>query len=129
VCHILGGKFDLPHAPTHAILLPHVMAFNAPFAPHMVSALKGVCGVGNPWTALWTLQKSLPMSRALADLGMTQPNIADAVEDVMAAGAYANPRPVDATTLGQLLRRAWHGQPPTVPTPARERSAAGRTMS
>lgn len=30
ICHVLGGTFDLPHAQTHAIVLPHVLAFNAP---------------------------------------------------------------------------------------------------
>ncbi len=29
LCHILGGSFDLPHSETHAVLLPHVAAFNA----------------------------------------------------------------------------------------------------
>ncbi|WP_460490701.1 maleylacetate reductase, partial [Corynebacterium nasicanis] len=33
LCHILGGTFGLPHAQTHAIILPHVLAFNAPHAP------------------------------------------------------------------------------------------------
>ena len=33
LCHVLGGAFDLPHAPTHAVVLPHVLAFNAPGAP------------------------------------------------------------------------------------------------
>ena len=30
LCHVLGGTFDLPHARTHAVVLPHVLAFNAP---------------------------------------------------------------------------------------------------
>ena len=29
LCHALGGSFDLPHAETHAIMLPHTAAFNA----------------------------------------------------------------------------------------------------
>ncbi len=33
ICHVLGGKYDLPHAQTHAIVLPYVLAFNAPGAP------------------------------------------------------------------------------------------------
>ena len=27
LCHTLGGMLDLPHADTHAILLPHSVAF------------------------------------------------------------------------------------------------------
>ena len=33
ICHILGGRYGLPHAQTHAIMLPYVLAFNAPGAP------------------------------------------------------------------------------------------------
>ena len=33
ICHVLGGRYDLPHAQTHAIMLPYVLAFNAPGAP------------------------------------------------------------------------------------------------
>ena len=29
LCHTLGGSFDLPHAETHAIMLPHTVAYNA----------------------------------------------------------------------------------------------------
>ena len=28
LCHALGGSFNLPHAETHAIILPHAIAFN-----------------------------------------------------------------------------------------------------
>ena len=33
ICHVLGGRYDLPHAQMHAIVLPYVLAFNAPGAP------------------------------------------------------------------------------------------------
>jgi maleylacetate reductase len=26
LCHVLGGSFDLPHAPTHTVILPHALA-------------------------------------------------------------------------------------------------------
>src|SRR5262245_11089470 len=29
LCHVLGGSFELPHAETHAIVLPHAVAYNA----------------------------------------------------------------------------------------------------
>jgi alcohol dehydrogenase class IV len=34
LCHTLGGTFDLPHAATHAIMLPHAMMRRQPFARH-----------------------------------------------------------------------------------------------
>src|SRR4051794_36234054 len=33
ICHVLGGMFNLPHAQTHAVVLPYVLAFNTPHAP------------------------------------------------------------------------------------------------
>ena len=32
ICHALGGAFDLPHAETHSVVLPHVVAFQQPAA-------------------------------------------------------------------------------------------------
>src|SRR5580698_424094 len=29
LCHTLGGAFDLPHAETHTIVLPHALAYNS----------------------------------------------------------------------------------------------------
>ena len=33
ICHVLGGTWNMPHAQTHATVLPYVLAFNAPEAP------------------------------------------------------------------------------------------------
>lgn len=30
LCHALGGSFDLPHAQTHTVVLPHALSYNAP---------------------------------------------------------------------------------------------------
>ena len=40
LCHTLGRSFDLPHAETHAIVLPHAIAYNARSA---ATELKPVC--------------------------------------------------------------------------------------
>ena len=29
LCHTLGGSFNLPHAETHTVVLPHALAYNA----------------------------------------------------------------------------------------------------
>ena len=33
LCHTLGGSFNLPHAETHTVVLPHALAYNAPPRP------------------------------------------------------------------------------------------------
>jgi alcohol dehydrogenase class IV len=44
LCHVLGGSFDLPHAETHTIILPHVVAYNAPAAPEAMAAIRRALG-------------------------------------------------------------------------------------
>lgn len=29
ICHVLGGSFELRHTETHAVMLPHVVAYNS----------------------------------------------------------------------------------------------------
>lgn len=31
LCNTLGGSFNSPHAETHAIVLPHALAYTAPY--------------------------------------------------------------------------------------------------
>lgn len=51
ICHILGGTFNLPHAQTHATVLPYVLAFNvadAPEAEHRMVTAFGIIPESNP---------------------------------------------------------------------------------
>src|SRR5699024_4330749 len=52
LCHVLGGAYDLPHAATHAVLLPYVLAFNAPAAGPAVARLAQAFGASDPVAAL-----------------------------------------------------------------------------
>ncbi len=40
LCHTLGGLFDLPHAQTHALVLPYALAYNAPMIPDATARLR-----------------------------------------------------------------------------------------
>ena len=44
LCHVLGGTFDLPHAETHAIVLPHATAYNAPATPEAMQKIARALG-------------------------------------------------------------------------------------
>jgi len=53
ICHVLGGTYNLPHAQTHAAVLPYVLAFNGPAAPaaerRIAAALDAAAfGAGRP---------------------------------------------------------------------------------
>lgn len=115
LCHVLGGTLDLPHAQTHTVVLPHVLAFNAPAAPAAMAVLStALGGVADPAVTLWELAGSLNAPRSLASLGMAETDI-DRVADQVMANLYANPRPVTRDDVTGLLRRAWAGERPHRP--------------
>ena len=45
LCHTLGGSFNLPHAETHTVILPHALAYNAPAAPDAMARIATALGV------------------------------------------------------------------------------------
>nr|WP_239029268.1 maleylacetate reductase [Pseudonocardia acidicola] len=113
ICHVLGGAFDLPHAATHAVVLPHVLAFNAPGAPDAARRIGRALGGGDPVHALRALGTQLGIPRGLRELGMREDQIDEAVALVAATVPADNPVPVDAAALRGLLRAAWAGEPGT----------------
>src|SRR5690606_18434460 len=44
LCHTLGGSFNLPHAQTHAVVLPHALAYNADAAPTAMEKIAAALG-------------------------------------------------------------------------------------
>jgi len=121
ICHVLGGKYNLPHAQTHATVLPYVLAFNAPAAPdaerRIAAALHGAgFGAGSALDGLIALKQELNAPRALADYGFSEDSIAEAAEAILPSVPPSNPRPVTAEDLRALLRAAWEGSDPKAVT-------------
>ncbi len=118
LCHALGGTLNLPHAPTHTVVLPHVLAYNASAAPEAVAALSRALGTDpDPAAAVWDLARRLGAPRSLRELGMARTDI-DTIADAAAAAPYANPRPVTRDGVAELLTAAWAGDPPRQAGPA-----------
>jgi maleylacetate reductase len=112
LCHTLGGTLYLPHAQTHTVVLPHVLAYNAPAAPQAVAALsRGLADTADPAQSLWELTDRLGAPRSLRQLGMRENDIAR-IADLAAASPYANPRPVARDAIEAILRASWAGVPP-----------------
>nr|WP_234359999.1 maleylacetate reductase [Streptomyces sp. DSM 15324] len=111
LCHVLGGTFDLPHAETHAVVLPHVPVCNAPAVPEAPAALRRALDVPDPVRELHEPGEQLGIPRSLADLGPTAAGVDRAV-DVALGAPYANPRPASADDLRAVLHAAWAGEPP-----------------
>ncbi|MFF4249580.1 maleylacetate reductase, partial [Streptomyces sp. NPDC001663] len=98
ICHVLGGMFNLPHAQTHAVVLPHVLAFNAPHAPEAEARIAQAFGTVFPTdgasAGLAALRLALDAPRALRDYGMPEDGIARALGPIMKAIPANNPTPV-----------------------------------
>ncbi|SEE47994.1 maleylacetate reductase [Streptomyces sp. Ag109_O5-10] len=112
ICHVLGGMFDLPHAQTHAVVLPHVLAFNAPHAPEAERRLAAAFDAPTATTGLALLYDELDPPRALRDLGMPEDGITPAAEAIVAAAPPDNPRAVALEPVLRLVRAAWEGARP-----------------
>ena len=112
VCHVLGGMFDLPHAPTHAVVLPHVLALNGPHAPEAEQRIAAALDAGTASAGLAALRAAVDAPTALRDLGMPEDGIGTAAEHVLAAVPPGNPAPVDLEVVTTLLRDAWDGREP-----------------
>jgi maleylacetate reductase len=111
LCHTLGGAFDLPHAETHTIVLPHAVAYTARATQPAMTRIAKALSVGEAATGLYDLAGRIGAKRALRDIGMPESGIARAAEMAL-ANPYWNPRPLDLEAIRQLIANAWSGAPP-----------------
>jgi maleylacetate reductase len=112
ICHVLGGAYNVPHAHTHAIILPHVLAFNAPCAPDAQDRIAAAFGTDRALDGLNRLRLTLDAPKALKDYGLAEESIPEAASLVLPAIPASNPRKVAAESLEELLRGAYTGTLP-----------------
>jgi maleylacetate reductase len=111
LAHVLGGSFGLPHAETHAVLLPHTTAYNEPAVDGLLTPIADTFGHGSAGKGLWHFAKSVSAPMRLSDLGLTAQDL-DRATDIATKNPYANPRPVTRDGIRQLLQQAYDGHCP-----------------
>lgn len=114
LCHTLGGTFNLPHAQTHAAMLPHTAHYNhraAPVALQKVARALGGNEAADAGPLLFELNRRLGIPLALAEIGLPESGLDEAAE-LACQNPYANPRPVERGAIRQLLQDAWEGRAP-----------------
>ncbi|MDY0747776.1 maleylacetate reductase [Paucibacter sp. R3-3] len=111
LCHTLGGSFNLPHAATHTIVLPHALAYNADAAPQAMRRIARALKSDDAPRAVYDLAGKLGAPRSLKDLGMTLADI-DKAAEIASANPYWNPRPIEREAIRTLLQNAFEGSPP-----------------
>ncbi len=91
LCHVLGGTFNLPHAETHTVILPHATAYNASAAPEAMKRIARALGAKSAAGGLYDLARKLNAPTSLKQLGMPEDGL-DKAADMAVAAPYPNPR-------------------------------------
>lgn len=116
----MAGTAALPHAETHAVLLPHSLAYNLPSIPNQTIASlteamsptklpSSAADLADPVVLLNDLISRIGIPRALKDIGMAESDI-ERVTGVAMEKPYWNPRLIDREKIRELVRRAWGGE-------------------
>jgi len=113
LCHTLGGSFNLPHAETHTVMLPHTLAYNAHHAPVAMTLAARALGTSEDRVpqALHDLMRECRAPLALKEFGMAAASL-DRVADLTVQNPYPNPRPLERVALRAMLQRAYEGIAP-----------------
>jgi alcohol dehydrogenase class IV len=111
LCHVLGGSFNLPHAETHAIILPHVISYNRKAAPEAIEQVASALEIRDAARGVFDLTVSLGIPIALRDMGMREQDLDHAAE-IAARTPYANPAPITQAGVRRILDDAFYGRFP-----------------
>ncbi|CAE6725027.1 maleylacetate reductase [Paraburkholderia aspalathi] len=111
LCHTLGGTFNLPHAETHTIVLPHVLAYNREAAPGAMKRIAHALHADDAAQGVFDLARDNGAPTALKDIGVSASDL-DLALDLALKNPYWNPRPVERTPLRALLEAAFEGRRP-----------------
>jgi maleylacetate reductase len=111
LCHTVGGSFNLPHAPTHTVILPHALAYNRNAAPKAMQSIARALKTADAAIGMHEFAKTVGAPLSLKEIGMRQADL-DRAADIAAANPYWNPQPVDRDGIRRLLRDAFDGVQP-----------------
>jgi maleylacetate reductase len=103
LCHLLGGTYNLPHAETHAAVLPQVTRVLAPTVPRAKARLEAALQTDDLATGLFDLFTAAAVPTSLRDLGLTEAQAGEVAEHISAT------TDVD---VSDILTRAWAGERP-----------------
>src|SRR5215468_984388 len=109
LCHVLGGTWNLPHAETHTVVLPHAAAYNAPAVPEAMRRVARALDAPDAAQGLYDLARSLGAPVALEAIGMPAGEL-DRAAELATTSPYWNPRAIERAAIRRLLDDAWLGR-------------------
>jgi len=116
LCHTLGGSYNLPHAETHTVILPHAVKYNREAAKDAMARIARALGANgraktDPAGALYDLARKIDAPLSLKSIGLKAGVLDDAAR-LATQNPYYNPRPIEYAAIRQLLQNAWEGRRP-----------------
>lgn len=111
LCHVVGGTFQMPHAETHTVILPHATDYNRNAAPDAMSAVARALGTHTAGGGLFDFAAGIGAPTSLKELGFEEQNL-DRAAGIATESPYFNPQPVDRDSVRELLDNAFHGRRP-----------------
>lgn len=113
ICHVLGGRFDLPHAPTHAAVLPAVMSHLQFEMGQTMDEIAEAMGEGSKSgaQAVFDLSHELTGAPGLGRLGLSREDLPESVE-LVTRRLSTTPRPLASDAVAAILDRAFAGERP-----------------
>ncbi len=118
VVHVIGGRFKVPHADVHALVLPYAMRWNLDetIDSHArIARAMGIDAANDEQAAAAAPEAVLKMNRSmglplkLRDLGIPRDALSALAEDALGDySVYTNPKPISsASQVLELLEMAW----------------------
>jgi maleylacetate reductase len=121
-CHVLGGGWNLPHAETHAVVLPHSTALVRARAGDAMVEAGRLLDAEDPPIALFALLLRLRLPTSLSALGMPETALDEAARRVGQA-SQGDPLVPDTDAIRHMLDDAFFGRAPRALPPARSLQA------
>jgi alcohol dehydrogenase class IV len=112
ICHVLGGRFEVPHGESNCVVLPYVLAYNASAIQEAFKRMELMMGT-HPAVALQRLVRKLGAPVSLAELDVPAASLA-AIAAESVHHIDHNPLPVDEPAVLALLQAGWAGHEPSV---------------
>ena len=113
LAHTLGGSFGIAHGHSHALVLPHVAAYNVRHAPEQLARLAQSMGVKALGPALFDLLKNTGLPTSLAEVGFRESDIERAAAITVETDNDLNPGPVSHDDIRAMLKDAFAGRRPS----------------
>lgn len=108
LCHIFGGTLGTPHAETHAVLLPHTVAYAAVDDPETADRIAKAIGSSDAAIGLHGLARGIGAPTTIKGLGVKEDKLLGVLQALRDDGVdFDEPR------LLTTLHNAFHGHAPS----------------